>query len=91
MVEGDQGVFVGVLGQLLVEQGQLVFGEMAVLCDILRTAAIAAKTDLEVLRIERDAFLSLLKEFPEVSYTVASINAFACSSVSIGAFSAGVG
>lgn len=47
-----------------------VFGEMAVLCDIPRTAAIGAKTDLEVLRIERDAFLKLLHEFPEVSLQV---------------------
>lgn len=47
-----------------------VFGEMAVLCDIPRTAAIGAKTDLEVLRIDRDAFLKLLKEFPEVSLQV---------------------
>lgn len=47
-----------------------VFGEMAVLCDIPRTAAIAAKTELQVLRIERDAFLKLLAEFPEVSLQV---------------------
>ncbi|MEX2520691.1 MAG: Crp/Fnr family transcriptional regulator [Paracoccaceae bacterium] len=47
-----------------------VFGEMAVLCDIPRTAAIGAKTDLEVLRIDRDAFLKLLAEFPEVSLQV---------------------
>lgn len=47
-----------------------VFGEMAVLCDIPRTAAIGAKTDLEVLRIERDAFLKLLAEFPDVSLQV---------------------
>lgn len=47
-----------------------VFGEMAVLCDIPRTAAIAAKTELKVLRIDRDAFLKLLTEFPEVSLQV---------------------
>ena len=47
-----------------------VFGEMAVLCDIPRTAGIGAKTDLEVLRIERDAFLKLLSEFPDVALQV---------------------
>lgn len=47
-----------------------IFGEMAVLCDVPRTAAISAKTDLSVLRIERDPFLKLLREFPEVSLKV---------------------
>ncbi|MGB1214302.1 MAG: Crp/Fnr family transcriptional regulator [Pikeienuella sp.] len=47
-----------------------IFGEMAVLCDVPRTAAISAKSDLSVLRIERDPFLKLLREFPEVSLKV---------------------
>lgn len=47
-----------------------VFGEMAILCDIPRTAAIGAKTDLEVLRIDREDFKKLLTEFPEVSRQV---------------------
>lgn len=47
-----------------------IFGEMAVLCDVPRTAAIKAKSDLSVLRIERDPFLKLLREFPEVSLKV---------------------
>ena len=47
-----------------------LFGEMAVLCDIPRTAGIGAKTDLEVLRIDRDAFLKLLSEFPDVALQV---------------------
>ncbi|WP_340108804.1 Crp/Fnr family transcriptional regulator [Pikeienuella sp. HZG-20] len=83
--QGDEGdsAFVTIAGtaSVLIDVGgekcevaeigpKQVFGEMAVLCDIPRTAAIAAKTDLEVLRIERDAFLSLLKEFPEVSLQV---------------------
>lgn len=47
-----------------------IFGEMAVLCDVPRTAAISAKTDLSVLKIERDPFLKLLREFPDVSLKV---------------------
>lgn len=47
-----------------------IFGEMAVLCDVPRTAAISAKSDLSVLRIERDPFLKLLREFPDVSLKV---------------------
>ena len=47
-----------------------IFGEMAVLADVPRTAAIVAKGDLSVLRIERDPFLKLLREFPDVALRV---------------------
>jgi CRP-like cAMP-binding protein len=44
-----------------------VFGEMAVLTDAPRSTAIAAHDPLEVLRIDRGALLSLLREFPDIS------------------------
>jgi len=44
-----------------------VFGEMAVLTDAPRSTAIAAHNQLEVLRIERDTLLSLLREFPDIA------------------------
>ena len=44
-----------------------IFGEMAVLCDQPRSTAIAARTDLTVLRLQRSAFLSLLREFPDIA------------------------
>ncbi len=44
-----------------------IFGEMAVLCDRTRSTAIAAKTDLTVLRLERSVMLKLLHEFPDVA------------------------
>jgi CRP/FNR family transcriptional regulator, cyclic AMP receptor protein len=44
-----------------------IFGEMAVLCDQRRSTSIAARTDLTVLRLQRTAFLSLLREFPDIA------------------------
>jgi CRP/FNR family transcriptional regulator, cyclic AMP receptor protein len=47
-----------------------IFGEMAVLCDQPRSTAIAARTDLTVLRLRRQAFLNLLREFPDIALEV---------------------
>ncbi|MGF1501932.1 MAG: Crp/Fnr family transcriptional regulator [Paracoccaceae bacterium] len=46
--------------------GQIV-GEMAVLTDGIRSTAIAAKSDVEVMRFDRSVILSLLREFPDFS------------------------
>ena len=45
-------------------------GELAILCDIPRTATVRATGPVEVLRIERDDFLDLLKTSPEASIEV---------------------
>lgn len=50
-----------------------IFGEMAVLCDQPRTTAIAAKCDLTVLRLQRSAFLNLLREFPDIAIEVIKV------------------
>ena len=73
VIEGAATVSVEISGKKVdvAEIGpKQIFGEMAVLCDVPRTAAISAKSDLSVLRIERDPFLKLLREFPEVSLKV---------------------
>lgn len=73
VIEGAAKVTVDIDGEKVdvAEIGpKQIFGEMAVLCDMPRTAAISAKSDLSVLRIERDPFLKLLREFPEVSLKV---------------------
>ena len=44
-----------------------IFGEMAVLCDQPRTTAIAAKTELRVLRLKRRTILDMLQEFPDIA------------------------
>lgn len=50
-----------------------IFGEMAVLCDQPRSTAIAAKTELTVLRLQRSAFLNLLREFPDIALEVIKV------------------
>lgn len=47
-----------------------IVGEIAILCDVPRTATIVAATDLEALAISKDNFLKLLREFPDVSLEV---------------------
>ncbi|MFN3642453.1 MAG: cyclic nucleotide-binding domain-containing protein [Gemmobacter sp.] len=46
--------------------GEIV-GEMALLTDRPRSAAMVAATDLVLLRLDRPTLLSLLREFPDVA------------------------
>lgn len=50
-----------------------IFGEMAVILDQPRTTAIAASTDLKVLRLDRQAFFNMLNEFPDVAIELIKI------------------
>ena len=45
-------------------------GEIAILCDVPRTATIQAKTELEVLCISKDLFFRLVREFPEMAVEI---------------------
>jgi len=42
-------------------------GEIAILCDVPRTATVTARSDLVALRINRDLFFRLIGEFPEIA------------------------
>jgi CRP-like cAMP-binding protein len=42
-------------------------GEIAILCDMPRTATVRADTALEALKIKKEQFLRLVNEFPDVS------------------------
>jgi CRP-like cAMP-binding protein len=42
-------------------------GEIAILCDIPRTATVTALSELKTLRINKDRFLELLAQFPEIA------------------------
>jgi CRP-like cAMP-binding protein len=48
-------------------------GETAVLCDRSRSTAIAARTDLTVLRLQRTVFLNLLREFPDIALELVKV------------------
>lgn len=47
-----------------------IIGEIAVLCDVPRTATVLAESDLEVLQIKKERFSWLIKEFPEISIEI---------------------
>ncbi len=44
-----------------------IFGEMAVLCNEKRSTAITARSDVQVLRLNRAALVSMLREFPDIA------------------------
>ncbi len=45
-------------------------GEISILCDVPRTATVRAKTQLEVLKIKKEHFLGLIRDFPELGIAV---------------------
>jgi CRP-like cAMP-binding protein len=47
-----------------------IIGEIAILCDVNRTATVRANSNLDVLRIDKDQFLGLLAEFPEMALQI---------------------
>ncbi|ADZ71103.1 cyclic nucleotide-binding domain-containing protein [Polymorphum gilvum] len=47
-----------------------IVGEIAILCDVPRTATLVALTEMDVLTVSKDDFLKLLKEFPDMSLEV---------------------
>jgi CRP-like cAMP-binding protein len=42
-------------------------GEIAILCDVPRTATVRAVSELVTLRISKDRFFTVLEEFPEMA------------------------
>jgi CRP-like cAMP-binding protein len=47
-----------------------IVGEIAILCDVPRTATVVATKEMDVLTVSKDDFLRLLKEFPDMSLEV---------------------
>lgn len=47
--------------------GNEILGEIAIFGDVPRTATVTAKTPLEVLRIGKDQFLSVIRQNPEAA------------------------
>ena len=47
-----------------------IIGEIAILCDVPRTATVSASSDLETLRISKDHFFQLVKQFPQIGLEV---------------------
>ncbi len=47
-----------------------IVGEMAILCDVPRTATVRAKDRLVALRIAKDPFLRMVREFPNMAVSI---------------------
>lgn len=65
MVETPRGVIrVATLGQ------NDIVGEIAILCDVPRTATVVAKDRLVTLRVSKDGFFNLVTQFPTVGVEI---------------------
>jgi CRP/FNR family transcriptional regulator, cyclic AMP receptor protein len=49
-----------------------IIGEIAILCDVPRTATVVAHGDLETLRVSKEGFFHLVTQFPQVGVEVMS-------------------
>ena len=49
-----------------------IIGEIAILCDVPRTATVVAHSALETLRVSKDGFFHLVTQFPQVAIEVMS-------------------
>ncbi len=47
-----------------------IVGEIAILCDVPRTASVIAKTEVHTLTISKDQFLKMMSEFPEMTIEI---------------------
>jgi CRP-like cAMP-binding protein len=47
-----------------------IVGEIAILCDVPRTATVVARSPLTVLRIAKDTFFRLVTEFPQMAVEI---------------------
>jgi CRP-like cAMP-binding protein len=73
IVEGDADILVdtpaGPLTVAKVEKNDIV-GEIAILCDVPRTATVMATSELTTLRITQDLFFRMVTDFPEMGVEV---------------------
>jgi CRP-like cAMP-binding protein len=49
-----------------------IVGEIAILCDVPRTATVVADSELETLRVSKEGFFHLVTQFPQVGVEVMS-------------------
>jgi CRP/FNR family transcriptional regulator, cyclic AMP receptor protein len=47
-----------------------IIGEIAILCDVPRTANVTAQTEVITLRISKDLFFRLIEEFPQMAIEI---------------------
>ncbi|HRY25885.1 MAG: cyclic nucleotide-binding domain-containing protein [Geminicoccaceae bacterium] len=73
LLEGDADVMVetpnGALKVATLHQNDIV-GEIAILCDVPRTASVVAANKLVTLRVSKDGFFNLVTQFPQVGVEI---------------------
>lgn len=73
IVEGEADVLVdtpkGEIRVATLSRNDFV-GEIAILCDVPRTATVSANTELVALRISKDLFFRLIAEFPQMAVEI---------------------
>jgi len=73
ILSGEANVVVGTTnGPLTVAKlgRNAVVGEIAILCDVPRTATVKAETEVVTLRISKDLFFRLVMEFPQIGIEI---------------------
>ena len=73
VVEGDAEVSIDSPGGPIVVATigrHAIIGEIAILCDVPRTATVTAKTPLLTLRIDKETFFRLVNEFPQMGVEI---------------------
>ena len=50
--------------------GNAIVGEIAILCDGVRTATVRASTSVEALRVGKEQFFKLMLDFPDITIKV---------------------
>lgn len=73
ILEGEADVLVdtpdGALRVATVGKNDII-GEIAIICDVPRTATVAARDDVETLKISKDGFFHLVTQFPQIGFEV---------------------
>lgn len=86
LLSGRADVLVdGPTGQIKVAdlEENAIVGEIAILCDVARTATVRAATPVEALRISKDNFFKLMTDFPEMTIEVVRVLADRLSQTTI--------
>jgi len=79
IIEGTADVMIdaGTGPMKILELGRHAFlGEIAIICDVPRTATIVAQTELHTLRISKELFFRMVEEFPQMATEVMKALAF---------------
>jgi len=71
VIEGDADVSIDSPGGPIVVATlgrHAIVGEIAILCDVPRTATVTARSPLLTLRIDKETFFRLVNEFPQMAW-----------------------